>query len=335
MRIIENKARRKTMKKAISIMLSAVIVMGILFTTMKAQAASAPVSAGIVSVSGGTLNVRSGSSTGSSVVASLTKGAYVTLVQKTGSWWRVEYGDNKFGYCCAEYITSVSGTVSTVSTRSNSLNVRSGPGTSYSVKGSLSKGETVIVLSASGGWSHVLYDGTKTGYASAVYLSPASDSRYPAVYLSVPSYKQTDSRWAAATLGSSGRSIASIGCATTALAMTESYRTGAAIYPNVMAKKLNYTSSGSVYWPDNYVSDANGSGYLSRIYELLKQGKPVLIGAKTYSGNQHWVVVTGYKGGSALSASGFAINDPGSNSRTNLQQFFNSYPVFYKYLYYR
>lgn len=323
------------MKKAISIMLSAVIVMGILFTPMKAQAASAPAGAGIVSVSSGTLNVRSGSSTGSSVVASLKKGAYVTLVQKTGSWWYVEYGDNRYGYCYAEYISSVSGTVSTVSTQSYSLNVRSGPGTSYAVRDSLSKGETVIVLSTSGGWSHVLYDGTKTGYASAAYLSSAPALRYSAVYLSVPSYKQTDSRWAAATLGSSGRTIASIGCATTALAMTESCRTGTAIYPNAMAKKLNYTPSGSVYWPDNYVSDANASGYLSRIYGLLRQGKPVLIGAKTYSGSQHWVVVTGYKGGSAFSASDFTVNDPGSNSRTTLQQFFNSYPVFYKYLYYR
>ena len=48
---------------------------------------------------------------------------------------------------------------------------------------------------------------------------------------------------------------------------------------------------------------------------------------------QHWVVITGFAGGS-LSASNFIINDPGTGSRTNLQQFLNAYPTFYKFFYY-
>ena len=60
----------------------------------------------------------------------------------------------------------------------------------------------------------------------------------------------------------------------------------------------------------------------------------MLFGAKNASGSQHWVVVTGYTGGSSLSASGFTIHDPGSHSRTNLQQFLNAYPTFYKYFHY-
>jgi hypothetical protein len=128
--------------------------------------------------------------------------------------------------------------------------------------------------------------------------------------------------------------MAKIGCATTAIAMMESYRTGTTIYPNAMAKKLRYTSTGSVYWPENFVPVTSSSGYLSRIYDLLKQGKPVLLGAKNSYGSQHWVVVTGFSGGS-LTAANFTINDPGSNSRVNLQQFLNAYPAFYKYFYYR
>ena len=214
------------------------------------------------------------------------------------------------------------------------LNIRSGPGTSYSRTGSLSNGEVVIRLSDSGGWSRILYHGTKTGYVSTQYLSAdTSSSGYSAVSLKVPSYKQTDSRWANVTIGSSGKTIASIGCATTGIAMMESYRTGQTIYPDAMSKKLSYTSSGSVYWPSNYTAVTSSSGYLTGIYNLLKQGKPVLLGAKNSYGSQHWVVITGFTGGS-LTASSFTIQDPGSSSRTNLQQFLNAFPTFYKYFYY-
>ena len=124
-----------------------------------------------------------------------------------------------------------------------------------------------------------------------------------------------------------------IGCATTAIAMMESYRTGTTIYPDAMSKKLNYTSTGSVYWPSHYVTVTSNADYLSKIYNQLKQGKPVLLGAKDSYGTQHWVVITGFTGGS-LTAGSFTINDPGSNTRSNLQQFLNAYPTFYKYFYY-
>ena len=149
--------------------------------------------------------------------------------------------------------------------------------------------------------------------------------------LNVPKYRQSDSRWANVYIGNSGKTMAKIGCATTAIAMIESYRTGTSVYPDTMAKKLSYTSSGNVYWPAGYTAITDGTNFLSAIYKQLQQGKPVLFGAKKASGGQHWVVITGYSGGSSLTASGFAINDPGSASRTNLQMFLNDYPNFYKY----
>lgn len=293
------------------------------------QAASLDSKAGIVSVSSGSLNVRSSGSTGSAVISSLSKGSYVTLISKSGSWWKVEYAKGRFGYCHGDYITSTSSTARSVSLNSGTLNVRSGPGTGYTKTGSLSRGEVALVLSSSGGWSRILYHGTKTGYVSSAYLS-GSASGYEPVALNVPSFKQTDSRWANVKIGSSGKTIAQIGCATTAIAMIESYRTGQTIYPNAMAKRLRYTASGSVYWPSDYTGVTSSSGYLSKLHAQLKQGKPVLFGAKNSYGGQHWVVVTGFTGGS-LSASAFTIQDPGSNSRTTLQQFLSAYPTFYKY----
>ena len=324
----------KVIKRIFSILLSVLIVAGILGLPLTVRAATADSKAGVVTTAGGVLNVRSSASTSAAAVAWLSKGSYVTLLSRSGSWWRVEYASGKYGYCHSDYITTVSGTTAVVATQSGSLNVRSGAGTTYARVGALAKGETVIVLSASGGWSKILYHGTKTGYVSSQYLS-SSQAVYGAISLTVPSFKQTDSRWSSVIIGQSGKTMAQIGCATTAIAMMESYRTGTTIYPDAMSKQLSYTSGGSVYWPSHFVAVTDSTGYLSGIYSQLKQGKPVLFGAKNAYGSQHWVVITGFTGGGSLNASGFTIHDPGSNSRTTLQQFLAAYPNFYKYFYYR
>ena len=304
-----------------------------ILSPVKAEGVTLTSQAGKVTVSSGKLNVRKSASSASSVVSTLSGGSYVTLISQSGSWWYVEYADGKFGYCHSSYISPVYGNAKLVSTSSGNLNVRKGGGTGYGVKDSLSSGEAVIVLWTTGDWSYILYDGNELGFVSSKYLVSGSVS-YPKISLSVPDFKQTDSRWASVTLGSSGKTIGSVGCTTTGIAMMESYRAGYNIYPGTMAKKLSYTSSGSVYWPSDYKAVTESSGYLSKIYEILSSGKPVLIGAKNSSGSQHWVVVTGYSGGNTLTASGFTINDPGSSSRVTLQQFLSSYPNFYKFYYY-
>lgn len=319
----------KALKRTISTLLSVVFVLGIFLISPKAEAASLSSKAGIVSTASSRLNVRSGPFAASATVASLAKGSYVTLIARSGNWWQVEYAKGKYGYCHADYIQSAPGSAATVSTSSSSLNVRSGAGTSYARVASLYKNEAVIVLSTSGSWSRILYHGTKTGYASAQYLSTG----YTPVALRVPNFKQTDSRWADMQVGSSGKTIRQIGCATTAIAMMESYRTGTTIYPSAMLSQLRYTADGSVYWPSHYVAVTNSSGYLSAIYSQLRAGKPVLFGARNAYGKQHWVVITGFTGG-ALTASGFTVHDPGSSSRTTLQQFLSAYPTFYKFFYY-
>lgn len=320
------------MKKSVSLMLSILLTVGMFFLPVQAQAATENYQVGMVSLTSGRLHVRSSNSTSGAVIATLHHGSYVTLTAKSGSWWRVEYADGKYGYCHADYIKTALGDPAMVNISSGVLNVRQGAGTGYRKIGSLPKGKMVFVLSSSGGWSRILYHGTKTGYVSSQYLT-SSGSSYSAVSLKVPSYKQTDSRWAHVTIGNSGKTIAQIGCATTGIAMMESYRTGTAIYPDVMSQKLSYSSSGNVYWPSHYTVVTDSGNYLSKIYQRLKEGKPVLLGAKNAAGSQHWVVITGFAGGNSLTASKFTINDPGSSSRTTLQQFLNVYPHFYKYFY--
>lgn len=323
------------MKKILSVLTVIAIVLFVPMAEVKSLAETSSFSAGITNITGGYLNVRKSASTKAEVVSTLKKGANVTLVSKSGDWWKVEYKSNTYGYCHADYIKSVASKTKTVKLTSGTLNVRSGAGTSYSRTGGLANGKKVMELKVSNGWSFILYDGSKTGYVSSKYLTePQSAATYPAIRLSIPDFKQFDSRWAKVKIGSSGKTIEQIGCATTAIAMIESFKSGSTIYPDTMSKKLSYTSSGNVYWPSHYRVVTNSTDYLKNIYAKLKQGKPVLLGCKNSSGGQHWVVITGYSGGSSLSAEGFLINDPGSKTRTTLKSFLNSYPTFYKYFYY-
>lgn len=302
------------------------------------EAEAALLSAGKVQTKSTSLNVRKTKESSSAVIGSLKKNSHVTLVSKTGNKWKVEYKNGKYGYCHEDYIKKVSEKVRYVNIKSGSLNVRSKSNTSSKIKDKLKRAEEVIVLSSSDGFSKILYRGTKTGYVKASYLSVSKpQNKTEAINLSVPSYKQTDSRWKSIKIGTQGDTIGSSGCTTTCLAMTESVRTNKTVTPADMAKKLTYAPAGWLYWPQNYnVEYTSASTYLSSVYSALKKGKPIIVGSKKANGSQHWVVVTGFKGNPAsLSASQFTINDPGSNTRARLSEFISAYPELYKVAYYK
>ena len=321
------------LKRLFSALFALTIITGVIFSTPRVSASSDISGAARVNTSATSLNVRSSPSSSASVRTTLKRNTYVTLISRNGEYWYVRYSDNGYGYCHADYLYQVSGAIRYVKTSSGDLRVRSGPATSYDVQDKLPSGTAVTVLTVTDGFARIVYNGNKTGYVHRDYLTTSEPSTaYKSIRLQVPDYKQTDPRWSSIALGSSGQSIGKIGCATTALAMTESYRTGTTIYPHNMAKKLSYTSGGAVYWPSGYNIITSSSGYLNVIYNALSEGKPVIVGAKKASGGQHYVVVTGVKATSTLTTSSFVINDPGSDSRTSLSQFFSAYPYFYKML---
>ncbi len=305
-------------------------------TTVTGSAATAASKAGKVATASTALNLRSSASLKGSVVTTAKKGSYLTLLEKSGNWWKVEYGKGKTAYAHGDYIKAVSSKVMYVATSEGKLNVRSKANISSDIKTTLSKNTVVLQLSSSSGWSRILYNGNKTGYVSSKYLSEtkATDT-YKKIALSVKSYKQTDSRWSSVKIGTQGDTIGSSGCTTTALAMAESFHLNKAVTPADMAKKLSYSSSGVLYWPSDYSTELiSSSDYLSRIYSVLSSGKPVIVGMKKSNGSQHWVVVTGHKKStSSLSAGNFTINDPGSGTRTLLSEFAAVYPIPYKIAY--
>ncbi len=316
------------MKKILCLAFSVIFILSLFTVNVGASSQQDILLAGQVNINNGWLNIRSSPSSTSTIKTKLYKNDYVTVLGTQNNFYYVQYGENAYGYAHKNYIKTVSENIKYVKTSSGSLRVRSSASLSASVKGYLKSGTPVAVLSTSGSFSRILYKGNAIGYVHSDYLTG-----YKAIRLSVPNFKQNDSRWANVEIGNSGQTMAKIGCVTTALAMTESYKTGTTIYPHQMEKKLSYTSGGAVYWPTSYNIITSSSGYLNKIYEILKSGKPVILGAKKTNGSQHYVVITGVKSGNSLTTSSFYINDPGSNTRTTLNRFLAVYPMFYKMIY--
>ena len=317
-------------------MLILTVCISFCFMLFSASAADASSKAGRVATESTALNLRKSATTSSAVVKQMKKGKYLTLLKKEGSFWLVEYAKGKTAYAHSNYIDTVSSKVMFVATQSGNLNVRSSASATAEIRTTLPKGTVVLKLSEKNSFTKILYNGSSTGYVSTAYLSELkSTGEYKKISLSVPSFKQTDSRWADIRIGTQGDTIRSSGCTTTALSMTESFHLGKTVTPADMVKRLSYSASGMLYWPMDYVTElVTSSDYLSKIYTQLSKGKPVILGMKKSNGAQHWVVITGHtKSTSSLSANNFTINDPGSNVRTVLSEFVSAYPTAYKIAY--
>lgn len=129
------------------------------------------------------LNMRSGASTSYRVITVLNKGEVVEVISESNGWSKVKY-DGRLGYVSSEYIENIeeeSTNKTTKQVNTATLNVRSGPSTSYSVIGKVHNGNKVQVISESNGWSKIEYNG-KNAYVSSMYLKAvnvSSDSNKP------------------------------------------------------------------------------------------------------------------------------------------------------------
>ena len=124
-----------------------------------------------VKVTTANLNLRTGPSTSYQVILVIPKGAQVEVTGYSGNWAKVTY-NGKTGYASNAYLKPAA--VEMYYTTA-SLNLRSGPGTSYKVLLVMPKGAGVEVLQKNGDWYQVRYKGT-TGYASRKYLTAEKSS---------------------------------------------------------------------------------------------------------------------------------------------------------------
>ena len=123
------------------------------------------------------VHFRKGAGTSYTSMGVLDKGTKVDYISQSGSWTKVEY-NSKTGYIHSDYLKkgeSTSTTATKYVTPSNGLNVRKGPGTSYSKIATLSKGTEVTVYLTSNGWSKIKANGVE-GYVSSEYLSSTKPS---------------------------------------------------------------------------------------------------------------------------------------------------------------
>lgn len=230
----------------------------------------------------------------------------------------------------AAFTIAASAELGYVNTKQTGLNVRTGAGLTYSIITSLPKGTQFEILSQSGDWTNIRC-GNITGYVHSSYVGRYTAPQYTAINLPVPYYTQYDSRWASLRLGSSN--VRNIGCTVTCTAMSESYRTGAAVTPATIVRTNSFTPGGALYWPSHYTR-YTGSDWLSYAYRQLAAGKPVIFHGQKWSGTSHWVIIYGYTGGQTLSAENFLIRDPASTGRTTLAQYLKLYPSYVKLVHY-
>ncbi|MFB2350608.1 SH3 domain-containing protein [Priestia megaterium] len=128
-------------------------------------------------VTASTLNVRSGAGTNYASIGSVTKGQKLSVVSKSGSWYKINY-NGRTGYVSSDYVQA-SGTTTppaestTYIVTASTLNVRSGAGTNYASIGSVTKGQKLSVVSKSGSWYKINYNG-RTGYVSSDYVQASA-----------------------------------------------------------------------------------------------------------------------------------------------------------------
>ncbi|MDY3372814.1 MAG: SH3 domain-containing protein [Terrisporobacter othiniensis] len=123
------------------------------------------------------VHFRTGAGTNYSSMGVLDEGTKVTYLSASGNWTKVQY-NSKTGYICSDYLEKEQSTSTTSTmyvTPDVGLNVRKGPGTSYSKVTTLSKGTAVTVHSTSDGWSKITANGVE-GYVSSQYLSSKKPS---------------------------------------------------------------------------------------------------------------------------------------------------------------
>ncbi|MDD5092169.1 MAG: SH3 domain-containing protein [Candidatus Wallbacteria bacterium] len=115
-------------------------------------------------------NVRKGPSTGYAVITTLSRGESVNVTGESGSWYQVAISGGT-GYIYKDLV-SVSDSAKTLqgTVTASSLNIRKGPGTSYSIITSVAKGTKLAILGTKYEWYNVkTSDGTE-GYAHSSYI---------------------------------------------------------------------------------------------------------------------------------------------------------------------
>ncbi|PEB50556.1 peptidase P60 [Bacillus pseudomycoides] len=122
------------------------------------------------------LNVRSGAGTEHNIISKVKEGQVLQVIGQENGWFKVNV-NGQTGYVSGDFVTTGGKQGTTVqqgtgnyTVNVSSLNVRTGPSTSHTVLGSVSKGQTVQVVGEVQDWFKVNYNG-ETGYVSKDFVT--------------------------------------------------------------------------------------------------------------------------------------------------------------------
>ena len=214
---------------------------------------------GIGFVNATSLRLRSQPNTGSQIVDTAYKNECVTLISKTGEWYKVNY-NLQIGYMHEDYVNA--------STRENaelgygkvngsSVNLRTGPGTSYSRAAVAAKGDKCYIIGINNGWYKVIYK-TSVCYIRSDYLDLTEVPYENRDYVNTPKFY---------------RAGKSTGVAPSASALNGA-SSGTAATPNVTVTGQQILNEAQKYLGTPYVyGGASPSGFdcSGFVYYVLKQ----------------------------------------------------------------
>lgn len=158
----------KALQRIVSLGLTIFLFIGIF--SMTASAAT-DLKTGVAFVTAEHLRLRSGAGSGTSTLAYATKGEVVVLLGKTGDWYKVIYNLQE-GYMHSSYLkasTKENAELGWGRVNGSSVNVRSGPGTGYSVVTAAAKNEKVYIIGINEKWYKVIC-GDAIGYIRSDYV---------------------------------------------------------------------------------------------------------------------------------------------------------------------
>ena len=150
-------------------------------TSTSASASTAAIEGKSGTVKGSCVRLRSGPGTSYSILYTLNTGAFLTVTDTSGDWYKVIYNGTT-GYMYGTYVslsgeasssTGASASSGTKMTVTAAVNVRSGPSTGYSVLTWYARGTEVVVTGNSGSWSKINY-GSGSAYIYSSYLTSGS-----------------------------------------------------------------------------------------------------------------------------------------------------------------
>lgn len=160
----------KISTRIVSLVLAFFVFMGI--TAVNADAATnRQTKLGIAFIEASALRLRSAASASSATLDYAHRNEVVVLLEKVGAWYKVNY-NLQTGYMHGDYLkvmTRENAELGYGRVNGNSVNIRSGPGTSYSSIAKASMGDKAYIIGINNQWFKVIY-GNSIGYIRSDYV---------------------------------------------------------------------------------------------------------------------------------------------------------------------